>query len=247
LVKIHGFEELIMRLPAYGGLVLSLCLAVTAKAQTVHSAELQELAQQWVQTALQAAEPGRPHPLRMEVVVGQIDSRLKLAPCGNVDPYLPVSAKLWGRTRLGLRCVDGMSRWNITLPLTVHAWGPAWVVKTPVPSGAIVTQDHVVQAEVDWAEQAQSVLINPDLWQGHTATRVLQTGQVLRQGLVKPAQVFQAGSMVRLIAQGAGFQITGSAQALSAGVVGQTARIRLENGKISSGIVVDQRTVQINL
>jgi flagella basal body P-ring formation protein FlgA len=53
--------------------------------------------------------------------------------------------------------------------------------------------------------------------------------------------------MVRLVAQGAGFQITGTAQALSAGVVGQTARIRLENGKISSGMVVDQRTVQINL
>ena len=105
----------------------------------------------------------------------------------------------------------------------------------------------MVQAEVDWAEEANSVLLAPSLWQGHMSTRVLNTGQTLRQGMVKPAQVFQAGAMVRLVAQGKGFQVSSEGQALSAGVVGQQARVRLDNGKVSSGTVVDSRTVKIDL
>jgi flagella basal body P-ring formation protein FlgA len=65
--------------------------------------------------------------------------------------------------------------------------------------------------------------------------------------MVKPAQVFQAGAFVRVLAQGAGFQVTSQAQALSAGVVGQQARVRMENGRVASGIVLDVHTVKIEL
>ena len=231
---------------AVSGLALLLA-AGGSLAQDQANAEFQSLAQNWVNQAAKGALPAVAAPLRMEIIVGSLDSRLKLAPCANIEPYLPVGARLWGRTRVGLRCVDGMTRWNISLPVTVKAWGNAWVVKNHVPSGTVVTQANVVQTEVDWAEDANSVLIDPSLWQGQMATRVLTTGQTLRQGMVKPAQVFQAGAMVRLVAQGAGFQVSSDAQALSAGVVGQQARVKLDNGRVSSGVVVDSRTVKIDL
>jgi flagella basal body P-ring formation protein FlgA len=79
------------------------------------------------------------------------------------------------------------------------------------------------------------------------ATRQLGTGQTLRQGMVKAPQVFQAGAQVRVVAQGAGFQVTGEAQALSAGVVGQMARVRMDSGRVATGIVLDVRTVKIEL
>ena len=216
-------------------------------AQDQSGAEFQNIAQTWVTQSTKNALPPGAESLRMEIVVGNIDTRLKLAPCGNIEPYLPVGAKLWGRTRVGLRCVDGITKWNISLPVTVKAWGNAWVIKNHVPSGTVVTEANVVQSEVDWAEEANSVLIDPSLWMGQMATRVLNTGQTLRQGMVKPAQVFPAGSMVRLVAQGKGFQVSSEGQALSAGVVGQQARVRLDNGKVSSGTVVDSRTVKIDL
>lgn len=91
------------------------------------------------------------------------------------------------------------------------------------------------------------MLADRTLWVGQTATRLLSTGQTLRQGMVKPAQVFQAGASVRVLAQGAGFQVSSQAQALSAGVVGQLARVRMENGRVASGVVLDMRTVKIEL
>jgi flagella basal body P-ring formation protein FlgA len=218
-----------------------------AQAQTGNVPDFQGLAQEWLRDATTAMQPSGSNALRMEVKVGNLDPRLKLAPCGNVEPYLPPGARLWGRTRIGLRCVDGISRWNVSLPVTVNAYGNAWVIKGTVAAGATLTQDDVTEAEVNWAEEASPVLRDRSLWVGHVATRGLTTGQAVRQGMIKPAQVFLAGAQVRVVAQGAGFQVSSDAQALSAGVVGQVARVRMENGRVSSGVVLDMRTVKIDL
>jgi flagella basal body P-ring formation protein FlgA len=158
-----------------------------------------------------------------------------------------VGARLWGKNRMAVRCVDGMVRWNVSIPVTVKALGPAWVVKNPVASGASITASDVIQAEIDWAEEAAPVLLDTSAWEGQVATRALATGQTLRFGMVKAAQVFQAGAQVRVVAQGPGFQVTGDAQALSAGVIGQLARVRMDNGRIASGMVLDTHTVKIEL
>ncbi len=53
-----------------------------------------------------------------------------------VEPYLPVGSKLWGRTRIGLRCIEpGARPWNVFLPVTVQAWGMGWVLNTNVNAG----------------------------------------------------------------------------------------------------------------
>lgn len=221
--------------------------AGAACAQGAPAPDLQAMTQSWLRNAAAAAQPAGVAGLRMDVTVGSLDSRLKLAACGNIEPYLPPGSRLWGRTRVGLRCVDGVSRWNVTLPVTVNAYGPAWVVKSPVPSGAVLTENDLVEAEVNWAEDMSPVLRDRSLWVGQVATRLLTTGQTLRQGMVKPAQVFQAGAQVRVVAQGTGFQISSDAQALSAGVVGEIARVRMDNGRVTSGVVLDIRTVKIDL
>jgi len=230
---------------ACGVLAVWSCAAV--QAQGVNGPDFQAMAQDWLRGATSATQPAGATPLRLEVKVGSLDSRLKLAPCGNVEPYLPPGSRLWGRTRIGLRCMDGVSRWNVSMPVTVNAYGNAWVIKGTIPAGATLTEDDVIEAEVNWAEESSPVLRDRALWVGQTTTRMLTTGQAVRQGMVKPAQVFQAGAPVRVVAQGAGFQISSDAQALSAGVVGQVARVRMENGRVSSGVVLDVQTVKIDL
>lgn len=221
--------------------------AVMVQAQDLGVPDFQALARDWLRSATSAAPSSATTSLRMEVKVGSLDSRLRLAPCGNVEPYLPPGSRLWGRTRVGLRCVDGVSRWNVSLPVTVNAYGNAWVIKNPVAAGVALTADDVLETEVNWAEETNPVLRDRALWVGQIATRALTTGQTLRQGMVKPAQVFQPGAQVRVVAEGAGFVISSDAQALSAGVVGQEARVRMENGRVSTGLVLDTKTVKIDL
>ncbi len=226
-------------------------VSVGALAQTpaadaaFNAAGLYTRAQLWLDQNL--AHSGATLPLRMEVVVGELDRRLRLAACDQVEPFMPVGTHLWGKTRLGLRCVQGASKWSVFLPITVKAVGPAWVVKGSVLQGAVLTEADAMQVEVDWAEQTSPVLAQQADWVGQTARRNLSTGQTLRQDLLKPTQVFQAGAQVRVLAQGAGFEVATSAQALSAGVVGQAARVRMDNGRILSGQVLDDRTVRLTL
>ena len=91
------------------------------------------------------------------------------------------------------------------------------------------------------------MLADPRQWVGQAASRALVAGQPLRQSMVRAAQVFGAGTQVRVTAQGPGFQIASSGQALTAGVMGQSVRVRLDNGRIASGTVVDARTVQMDM
>ncbi|MDD5028824.1 MAG: flagellar basal body P-ring formation chaperone FlgA [Rhodoferax sp.] len=202
-------------------------------------------AQSWLDHAL--AQQAQPLPLRTEVVVGRLDARLKLAPCQQIEPYLPPGTRLWGQSRLGLRCVQGVTRWNVFLPITVKAFGPAWVIKGQIASGAVLQASDAMAVEVDWAERASPVIANQADWLGQTATRMLGAGQPLRQDMVRGTQVFQAGTQVRVVASGTGFEITGRGQALSGGVLGQSARVRMGNGQILQGQVTDDRTVRVLL
>jgi flagella basal body P-ring formation protein FlgA len=65
--------------------------------------------------------------------------------------------------------------------------------------------------------------------------------------MVKAAQAFAAGTPVRVVAQGPGFEISSDAEAITPGVVGQPVRVRMENGRIANGIVLDMRTVRLPL
>jgi flagella basal body P-ring formation protein FlgA len=235
------FKALTLLLAA--GLLLVSALARAQSAEPDYAA----MALKWARSAL-ATNPAEPTTrLRYEVSVGALDSRLKLAPCVNIEMYVPPGSRLWGHGRVGLRCVDGMGKWNVSVPVTVKAFGNAWVVRGQVMAGNPLTQSDAVMVEVDWAEDTNPVLADASSWLGQTATRSLSTGQVLRSGLVRPTQVFQAGSQVRVVAEGPGFQVSSDAQALSAGVVGQIARVRMDNGRVTSGTVLDARTVKIEL
>ena len=89
-------------------LVCSLGLGISAAAQTQPSApagglsaEWMAAAQGWVEQAVAAAQSAQQSsPLRLETVLGEPDSRLRLAPCARVEPFVPPGTRLWGKTRL---------------------------------------------------------------------------------------------------------------------------------------------------
>lgn len=210
--------------------------------------ELEKTAREWLQPALDAAIPKDDAlPLRTEVVMGTLDTRLRLAPCAKVEPHLPAGSRLWGRSRIGLRCVEGPSRWNVYVPVTVRAFGPAWVIKRPVDAGATLTQEDAELAEVDWAASPVTVLARPEMWVGQQTAFALTPGLAIRQNMVRPSKAFAAGDQVRVNSSGTGFSISVTGLALTAGLVGQSARIRLPGGRVVTGLVQEDQTVEMAL
>ena len=192
--------------------------------------------------AAQTPQPGAP---RVEVSVGQLDPRLRLAPCERVEPYLPAGVRLWGKVRIGLRCAQGPSNWNVYLPVTVKVFGRALVVPNGAVAGATLAAQDLVEAEVDLAEEFTPAVHDRASAEGRVLAASLKPGQTLRQGHLKIRQWFQAGETVKVLVAGNGFALESEGQALSNGVEGQPARVRLENGRIVSGSPAGDRRVQV--
>lgn len=218
---------------------------VAASASTVWAEDLADISNQWLQGALAQTEAQQSMPLRMEVQVGKLDPRLNLAPCLRVEPYLPSGSKLWGRTRIGMRCVEGTKPWNVFMPVTIRAFGPAWVLVNNVSMGEVLTHEHAMQSEVDWAESPHSIIALPDDWVGQTAARNLTAGMALRQTMVKAPEIFKPGAGVKVLVQGSGFAVTSSGKALESGSAGQNVRVRMENGRTVIGTVNQQGEVVV--
>jgi flagella basal body P-ring formation protein FlgA len=222
-------------------------LATAAWAQPANSLDF--FAREWVDQAMASSPTAMGNiTLRPEVVLGSLDPRLQLAPCARVEPYLPKGSQLWGRSRIGLKCVEGPVAWNVFLPITVKAWGPGWVVKRTIQANTPITLADVEQApEVDWAENRSPVLAQVEQWQGMLAAYTLLPGQTLREQNVRPPQAFAAGSQVKVVAVGPGFELSSSGQAMSTGYVGQVARVKLENGKVVTGKVRPGGSVEFSI
>ena len=220
-------------------------LLVAVSASTVWAEDLADISNQWLQGALAQTQAQQSMPLRMEVQVGKLDPRLNLAPCLRVEPYLPSGSKLWGRTRIGMRCVEGAKPWNVFMPVTIRAFGPAWVLVNNVSMGEVLTHEHAMQSEVDWAESPHSIIALPDDWVGQTAARNLTAGMALRQTMVKAPEIFKPGAGVKVVVQGSGFAVTSSGKALESGSAGQNVRVRMENGRTVIGTVNQQGEVVV--
>ena len=164
----HTFHHLSRLGRITSSLVLGLLVSLGAHAQTNASRpDFLDATQRWLDEAVSSVRlTGDETPLRMEVAVGELDSRLRLAPCARVEPYLPTGTRLWGKTRIGLRCLEGEARWNVFLPVTIKAFGPAWVVRGNVAAGAVLTAADMIEAEVDWAQEASVIVSDPAAWLG---------------------------------------------------------------------------------
>ncbi len=192
-------------------------------------------------------QAGAPIGSRVEVIPGQLDARLRLAPCEQIQPYLPPGARPWGKTRVGLRCTRGPVAWNVFLPVTVKVWAPAIVTAVPVPADVPLAAEHLQLAVVDIAESTSTVYSRSDELIGRRLSRAQPAGATLRADALRARIWFAAGDVVQVDSVGNGFRISGEAEALSPGVEGQPVRLRSASGKLLSAWPVGERRAEIRM
>ncbi|HET8693146.1 MAG TPA: flagellar basal body P-ring formation chaperone FlgA [Aquabacterium sp.] len=230
-------------------IVLTLALAPTARAQ---GDALQATIEEFVRQRSGPTNDGAPRaveapPRRVVVELGQLDPRLKLAPCEKVRAYMPAGVPLWGRSRVGLRCEQGAKHWNVFWPVTVKVYGMALVAVVPLRPGALVNAADLRLAEVDLAANQSPAVVNLTDIVGRAVARDIEPGQSIRQSDVKLRRWFAAGDPVRVLVKGDGFQVSSEGTALTPGDEGRCARIRTDNGRVLCGQPVGDREVELVL
>ena len=173
--------------------------------------------------------------------------RLHLAPCARIEPYLPPNLRLWGKSRIGLRCKEGPTLWNVYVPIVVKVWGRALVVTPGATMGTVLVDSVLDEAEVDLAAEPSPAIVDRKAVIGRTLAQSLQPGQTVRQSHLKSRQWFAAGETVKVIAAGEGFTLESSGQAITNGFEGQPARVRTESGQIVTGQPAGEHRMEIAL
>lgn len=219
------------------------CVGAAAPAsQAADDVALVDRVQELAQGAVRASS----HDVRVQVEVGALDPRLKLAPCARVTPYLPQGTRLWGASRVGLRCDEG-ARWNVYLPVRVKVLAQALTVNQTLVAGTVLEPAHLTSSEVDLAAEPGVALRVEAEAVGRALNRPLRAGQALRRTDLRPRQWFAAGDTVRIVLRGAGYAVVSEGQALGPGLEGQSTRVRTEAGRIVSGRASGLRQVEVVL
>lgn len=223
---------------------LALLLASLGTAQAEPElVPIQDVVRRFVEAQLSASGAAR-----SQVTLGELDPRLRLQPCEKLQPYLPSGTHLWGKTRVGVRCVKGAIAWTVYLRVNVSVFGPGLVASGELPAGHVLGPQDFHQAEVDLAEDLSSApLTDAALLLGRTLARPVLPGQRLNAAALKPRQWFAAGDQVQIRVEGSGFAVAGSGEAITAGLEGQRARVRTDSGRVVSGMPVAQNQLEVAL
>ncbi len=181
---------------------------------------------------------------RIEIEVGEPDSRLQLAPCKTMEPFVPPGTQLWGATRLGIRCTDGAS-WRITVPVHVRVQGQALQLTHPVASGQPVTDADVEEVDVELSRLPVGSWLTREHLDGKVAARPLVPGVTLRQNDLKLPISIASGDLVTIVLRGSGFSISAEGKALGSASPGQSLRVQAISGKILQGTARTGRQVEV--
>jgi flagella basal body P-ring formation protein FlgA len=196
-------------------------------------------------TASESADGTPQGGVRIEVTVGRVDPRIKLESCARFEPFLPSHARLWGRSHIGVRCVEGES-WTTLVPVTVSVFGTALVANLPIPAGAPADPADFSLREVDLTRTVGIPVADPELLAGRSLGRSFSAGQMLRANDLRVPRTVSAGDPIRIRLIGQGFAVSAEGFAMAAAGEGEPLRVRTGSGKMLVGIV-RERILEVRL
>jgi flagellar basal body P-ring formation protein FlgA len=199
---------------------------------------------QYIQRSIRQ-ENSLPQDFKVDIKIGELDPRLTLSPCQKIEPFIPHGTKLWGKTIIGIRCLDG-AKWSVTLPIQVSIFGQAIVATKNLIVGTLANTEDFRKEYTELTKEAGSPVSDISALMGNQLSRGLIAGQVLRLEHLKPAPTIKSGDTVKVRVTGQGFSASYDAVALNAAADGQLLRARGENGKILSG-TLRERGIDIPL
>lgn len=156
---------------------------------------------------------------------------------------LPQHARRWGNLSVSVRC--GQERRFIQVQ--VQAIGSYLVSTRGIEAGGKLTATDVTLKTGRLDTLPPRTLTQTRQAIGAISLRNIRPGQPLSQAMLRRDWVIKAGQPVRVIAQGDGFNISGTGKAMNNAAAEDSVRVRMVSGQIVSGIAHPNGTIRIAL
>ena len=180
----------------------------------------------------------------VQVEVGQIDSRITLPRCADLEPFIPPGNRLWGKTSVGVRC-GGEYGWTIYVPAEIRIMTNVLYVVRPIARDQPIGFDDVSLQMVNLTQFPEGVFTEFSQAVGKIAAVNITAGQPVRPNMVRAPFIILRGQNVKLTVMGRGFSVSSEGLALSDASDGQVLQVRNSAGRVISGLARHNGIVEV--
>ncbi|TCW33440.1 flagellar basal body P-ring formation chaperone FlgA [Marichromatium gracile] len=162
----------------------------------------------------------------IEVLVGQIDARLRLARCDRTpNASLAPGARTSGSTTVNLRCSKPV-QWSIFVPARIERHTQVVVVARPIAREQRIQATDLRRERQEVSSLSGGYFRDPNAVIGMEARRALTPGQVITSAHVAPRKLVERGQLVTIYSGDGGLMVRMSGEALEDGAAGERIRVR---------------------
>lgn len=221
-------------------LLILLLPVTTVMAQTIQNPTV---TRQAIKHFLQSRTAGLPG--KANITVGTIDPRLSLAACAALEPFIPRGGKVWGKTTVGVKCT-APEPWTIYVQANIAVIADYIATTKPISQGQIIGADELVVLKGDLALLPPGIITAAAQAVGKSSAVSIPAGTPLRQDSLRNLPAVRQGQIVRLVSEGAGFQISSEGKALNTASEGQPAQARTQSGQMVNGVARAGGIIEVN-
>ena len=211
--------------------------------QATTASDIREMAERFLQTW---AEDQRDLNRRIEYQIGNVDRRLKLAPCEGEPKLEFVSDPLRTPSPSILISCGGKRPWRMYVTASVEAYGSAIVAARPLTRGERLTSAALATSEVQLNASRRGTLTDIDNVQGMMVRRPVRTGTVLTPDLLEAPDAIERGDHVIILARAGSFSVSSRGKALGNASVGEQVLVEnLRSARTVKATVIAPGRVEI--
>jgi flagella basal body P-ring formation protein FlgA len=223
--------------------ILLLMLGTSGNAQSAGFYSLLQLKQDLTK-ALGETYRQVPHE-RIDISVGNLDSRLRIAQCPTPVEFTPQDPTgLGGNISVKAECV-GPVKWVVHLPAQVMIYQQVPVAAQDIPRGQTLSEQHLTSATINVSTIRQAYAADNQAVLGREAKRNIGKGDVFRSNLLDAPTSVRRGEVVVLESVAGGIKVSSSGTAMADGRLGQKIRVKNDSSaRVVTGIVRGPGLVQ---
>ena len=177
--------------------------------------------------------------------VGNIDPRLSVPACANMEVLVPSGGRLWGNISVVVRCA-APTQWTLYVSVAVRISGSYVAATKTLPAGQILSASDVMVVQGDLTQSAAPLVSDVSDTVGKTLSAPVAAGQPLRADALRLTPAILQGQTVKLVSQGPGFRVSAEGKAVANAAVGQVTHVRTASGQTVSGLTRADGSVEIN-
>lgn len=157
--------------------------------------------------------------------IGEIDSRLRLDACQDMQMSLPMGYRLLGKTMVRVQCISGAS-WSFSIPvqISINVNITRRPARSPGPGSPLARSGHPSRAILP---RCRARSAGPGTRHWVYLNSPIAAGNPLRQEMLRSQIVIRQHQKVRIVFRSAGIEVMNEGTALGNAMEGQPVRVKV--------------------